>query len=710
MNALSNIKCNRTTLIILGLCLVLAGPAMLLWASRAPVALPDGGGPDALMDQMEVERISHAQLPHATLRPEGFSPFGQAFKNGPARAQGEATGLLRMNIGDLDPKNPEALLSSLPAELRLGEKEKIGLGPKGSLTPGLNYAMLSREALSSKSLDAIFEGIRTSARIISVGQNSTLMLYVAAGQIGQLRQNQDVAYFQAVPAGDKIALNTARTPLIESARATDPNLLLEVALVPGSDFADARQEISRVPGIVDVADYGPGGSTLLVRADYKALGRLARVKDVLYLQESLEKMTLNARNVPAVQVGTDQLSNQARPFDDAGLDGGGSGALLCTQSPVRTCATNNDCTNNSQCVAAGNPTACCTGAGTGTCTGPFPGGVCALQKYNNGTAAVPPQIVGVLDNGISADTPSFAHTATLVTDGTHPFGPAHRKIHSIIAVRDNGSDCDSILHGSGSHGNIVASVIGAWPTGVGAFPSRSGIGSASVPRNSNLDGVARGARIIVSDIADSSRCTFNSLVERGGNVDPGSLATRLAELICPKTGGAGACANITGGGTEVHLAVTPFGAPDNFSTIQFQQNDGKYLQESADIDTFLYNNRDFLVFGPAGNSGVLISSSRPDFWTPRVIPDMFDGTDLDDCIQPPNGSCDPALFTPRPIQIPPPMTAKNIVTVGVTRADEDTFFKNFDNLANMATYSSRGPATKESRRMAPVLRSGSWGG
>ena len=147
------------------------------------------------------------------------------------------------------------------------------------------------------------------------------------------------------------------------------------------------------------------------------------------------------------------------------------------------------------------------------------------------------------------------------------------------------------------------------------------------PRNSNLDGVARGARIIVSDIADKSRCTFNSLVERGGNVNPGSLATRLAELICPKTNGTGACSGITGGGTEVHIAVTPFGAPDNFSTVQFQGNDGLYVQQSADIDTFLYNNRDFEIFGPAGNSGVLISSSRPDFWTPRVIPDLFDGTD-----------------------------------------------------------------------------------
>src|SRR5437899_2848082 len=171
------------------------------------------------------------------------------------------------------------------------------------MTPGLNYAMLSPQALSSKSLDAIFEGIRSSARIISVGQNSTLLIYVSAGQIGQLRQNADVIFFQAMPPGDKINLTTARTPLIEAARAVNPNLLLEVALVPGSDAAAARQEISRVPGVGDISDYGPGGSALLVRADYKALSKLARVKDVLNIQENMEMMALNARNVSAVQVG-----------------------------------------------------------------------------------------------------------------------------------------------------------------------------------------------------------------------------------------------------------------------------------------------------------------------------------------------------------------------------------------------------------------------
>src|SRR5439155_879084 len=140
---------------------------------------------------------------------------------------------------------------------------------------------------------------------------------------GRLRQDPDVAFFQAMPPGDKIALDTARRPLIEEARGADPNLLLEVALVPGSDVASVRGDLARLPGVVNVAEYGPEGSSFLVRADYRSVGRLARIPEVLSVQESLEMMTLNARNVPAIQTGSAQQTNEARPFDDIGVDGGG---------------------------------------------------------------------------------------------------------------------------------------------------------------------------------------------------------------------------------------------------------------------------------------------------------------------------------------------------------------------------------------------------
>src|SRR6266850_1792364 len=570
------------------LCL-LAGSILLrpsigpMWAANPRGGTSTDSGEDEtgrMLERLDAMESARLVVPAAFPRHEEFSPFGKAFKDGPVRVPGDARGHLRLNLGDLDPRNPEAFLAIPPAELRLGEKERIGLGPKGTLAHGLNYAMLSPQAASSKPLDSILEGIRESARIIGYLPNATLLVYTDSNGLGRLRQDPDVAFFLAMPPGDKIAIDTARRPLIEKARALDPNLLLEVALVPGSDAASVRDALTRIPGVVDVADYGPDGSSFLVRADYRSLGRLARIPEILHIQESLEMMTLNAKNVPAVQAGSAQETNQARPFDDIGVDGGGID-------------TNND-----------------------------------GQRINDGSDTVPPQIVGVLDNGISADTPSFSQTATQV--------------------------------------NVPGHIIG-------------------------------------SDIADRSRCNINSLVERGGNVDPGSLADRMAELICPRSGGTGACLGITGGGTEVHLAVAPFGAPDNFSTMQFQGSDGTYPQQSADLDTFLYNNRDFLVVSPAGNSGTLISSSRVDSWTPRVIPDLFDGTDTDDCIPAPAGSCDPAAFTRRNVQIPPPATAKNVVVVGATRSDESSFFKDFDNLANMATYSSRGPASRESLRMAPIV-------
>ena len=330
--------------------------------------------------------------------------------------------------------------------------------------------MLKPEAIAAKGLDAVLDGIRREVRtIIDYRANSTIVAYVEAGQIGRLRQNEDVGFFYAMPPGDKIDMTAGRRPLINRERAVDPIFLLEVAMVPDGGNQGARERLARVPGVIDVADYGVDGSSWLVRADHKALGKIARLPEVLHIQESLEMMQLNSRVPVMVQAGSAEDAHFIRPFDDAGVDGGGID-------------TNAD-----------------------------------GQRVNNGSDTVPPQLVGVIDNGISADTPSFSQTATQVGDVLHPFpSQVHRKVHSIIQFRDNGDDCDGVLDGAGSHGNIVASAIAAWPSGVGVFATRSGIGGGGQPRNANLDGVAKGARIIVSDVAGRALCTINSLVERGG--------------------------------------------------------------------------------------------------------------------------------------------------------------------------------------------------
>src|SRR5207247_1194286 len=270
--------------------------------------------------------------------------------------------------------------------------------PAGHLATGLSYAVLRPQAAASRELDSILDRIRESARIVGYLPNATLLVYADSSALGRLRQDPDIAFFLAMPPGDKIALDTARRPLIQKSRSLDPNLLLEVALVPGIDPASVRDVLTRIPGVVDVAGYGPEGSSFLERADYRSLGKLARIPEILSIQEMLEMMTLNAKKVPALQTGSAQETNQSRPFDDIGVDGGGID-------------TNGD-----------------------------------GQRVNDGSDAVPPQIVGVLDNGISADTPSFSQTATQVTAPGHPIGPVHRKIHSIITVRDNGNDGDEVLN------------------------------------------------------------------------------------------------------------------------------------------------------------------------------------------------------------------------------------------------------------------------
>src|SRR5262249_43371623 len=157
--------------------------------------------------------------------------------------------------------------------------------------------------------------------------------------------------------------------------------------------------------------------------------------------------------------------------------------------------------------------------------------------------------------------PSFSQTATQVRPGITNFGPAHRKIQAIQTVVDSGTSCDATLSGGTTHGNVVASVIAAYPSFFGVYASKSGLGGPTEPRSVNLDGVARGARIIMEDAATTAVCLINTLVEHGGNVSPGVIADRLNLSLCPGTGGTGACAGIVGGGPDAHLAVLPFGVP-----------------------------------------------------------------------------------------------------------------------------------------------------
>jgi hypothetical protein len=609
----------------------LAVPAAILYAGRLERRdQPDGDPLELALGQAEFARAGRLQLPPLTPPPQEFAPFGRPLA--PLRVRPEsAPGLLATNLG-MVPWDPDKddLRRTIPAPLRYGPGE-IESSARGTLHAGLNDLLLDEATVRERGADAVLASLAEHATILGSLPAGALLVQVRAEELHGLRGLPGIARTRAVEPYMKIDPALGTLPRLSPHEAANPALHATVTIVPGLDGEETRRRIEAIPGVSEVVAYTSEGAGYELRIDYRSVDRLTRLDEVMAIAPVLDFVLANAEIVPTVQAGSAEDASFERPFDRAGVDGGGID-------------TNGD-----------------------------------GMRLNDGTDGVPPQIVTITDNGISIDTPSFSQTATETTKVLIPIGAAHRKIHAIQNVTDSGTSCDGPLSGSSTHGHIVASVIAAYPSQFGVYATRGGIGGPTEPRSANLDGVARGARIIVQDAGTTAQCTINSVVERGGNVSPGSLLDRLN-------------AAISGGGTAAHLAVFPFGAPDNFSTIPNPNNsNGTYPQTAVDVDTFLYNNRDFMVFVPVGNNGGLLGSGRLGLAL-RVIPDFFDGTDEDD---------DPNF--PQPIQVSPPATAKNIVSVGGTTSDCFTFFGGTDCESSLVGYTSRGPATPQSLRMAPIV-------
>src|SRR6185295_2553359 len=134
--------------------------------------------------------------------------------------------------------------------------------------------------------------------------------------------------------------------------------------VPGRGGEAAVEALRRLDGVSEVAPEAGDDGGVPLRVRFDRVAPLARRDEVLAIEPVLDFVLANAENVPTVQAGSAEDASFARPFDAVGVDGGGID-------------TNGD-----------------------------------GERVNNGTDAVPPQIVTITDNGISIDTPSFSQTAT----------------------------------------------------------------------------------------------------------------------------------------------------------------------------------------------------------------------------------------------------------------------------------------------------------
>ncbi|HUD71821.1 MAG TPA: S8 family serine peptidase, partial [Dongiaceae bacterium] len=629
----------------IALLLAASGIALLLAGRPEPRDLGEGADPvERALARAEAGRFPALVPPAPTAPPAEFAVFGGR-RTALVEPGTAVRGLLPTSLGPAPwEAESDPLLAGLPEALRLSPAD-VHRGARGVARHGLNFVALDPDFVARSGADAAIAALGRHARIVASLPELVFEVWVEAPQINALLAEPAVAHVRAAEPAHRISPDLGALPRLSRHEAARADLLVRATIVPGLDDDALRHRIEAVAGVSEVTPDLFGGGYQL-RVDYREVARLARLDEILWIEPVYDYLLQNAEGVPTVQMGSAEDGNLVRPFDDAGVDGGGID-------------TNGD-----------------------------------GRRINDGSDTIPPQIVGVVDNGISLDTASFAQTRTQTVPPIQIDLPGtRRKVHAIQNAGDSGTSCDAPLSGGSTHGNVVASILSADASSLGARATRPALDGASAPLNLSLDGVARGSRILMEDAATTAVCTLNSLVERGGNVSPGSLLDRLNAAICPTTPpGSGTCATVgSGGGADLHVVVLPFGAPQNFGPVFQTVIIGSYPQEAADVDKFLYNNRDTMVVIPVGNNGGLVNNNRLGLMT-AVFPDLFDArTDND------------SPSDPHPLQVSPPSTAKNIVSVGSSLYDCITFFGSIDCETRPNGFTSKGPASAESLRMAPIL-------
>ncbi|PYT34331.1 MAG: hypothetical protein DMF52_13065 [Acidobacteria bacterium] len=664
----SSLKRRSLASAVLATALVFLGAFALLsfgtWAARDDDASARRNIDPAQMGEMEFARKVWKPTGHE--RPQGLSPL-EAIRPAWDVPSEKRKNMIDTALGFVEPERIADL--RLKAPLLAGAPGKrLGAGKRGEMAAGFNAIQISEAALRSRNMDDIAAELKTMGiKVHDYLESRALLVEVPQGKEEALARAGFVEAGMPWEALFRVDPLLGRTPMIQGSRAKSDDLDVIVVFFGGTGADEALREIEDVAGPHSAVPFSIDGLSYETTLHHSKVARLAKKERVRYIYERPETMLLNVETPTLAMVGNikENLPFQ-KPYHDVGVDGGGSGALLCTNNPSQACTTDANCTSPA---------------------------VCRLQRYNNGTAPVPPQIVAVTDNGISVDSVQFSQTATLTSDLSHPVGPAHRKIHFIQNAGDDGTSCDATLSGSGTHGNVVAGIIAGDGTSVGARVSKHTVNIRPKYENLEMDGIAKGARILLQDAAPSTLCIVNEILERGGNVSPGSLLTRLQLAICPKTGGTGACMNVTGGENEVHLHVLPFGVP-NFDLLLHNPEDGTYTQGSRDVDQFLVNNRDYMVFAPVGHEGTNVIQrffTNPNGLQRNLYPQLFDGS---------TGDNDPNI--PAPLQVSPPATAKDLISVGGHFQDFQTAFSG--NLEeNILNFTSKGPATAGSLRTAPLV-------
>ncbi len=260
-----------------------------------------------------------------------------------------------------------------------------------------------------------------------------------------------------------------------------------------------------------------------------------------------------------------------------------------------------------------------------------------------------PQYILIYDTGASYDAADLSHTRI---DPGYPVDPqvpnaAHRKIYLYKKSNSTGTDllsCDDLLSGSYSHGHVTsATALGNAtdvPDGYGA-PWYFTVTS----KNWKIDGVAKGAKLLF----------YDGYATPGGTTPTGFCDESIlsVDLYSAPSGG------LLGDGHTNNARIASFSWGST--------TDKTYGADPMDIDNFLFNKKDAMVFISAGNEGADTNDDQ--------VPD--------------------------PESIYAPSNAKNACVIGASYNANGTSAYNPE---SRAQFSSVGPTGSTSKpRIAPML-------
>src|SRR3989475_7273959 len=360
--------------------LLLLAPAVVNWAGRGGHQ-SQGQNSAAQMDERANQRWfrGHPRLT-AQPRPDGLTPFGRDFKPDTPR---DVRSLIATSIGYVNLKKPAAVLDGVPAEFKTQGPSFKSHG-KGGLQDGVNIIQISEASLNSMGYDAVASEAGKYGRVLGAVPDRGILVKGKAADLARLAAQPFVEATGVHYGAYRLDPLIGQMPLIQKSRATSPVLDLQVKLWRGEDAQAAKGRLQHLLGAENVSDYSMDGSVLRAKAKRSDLAKLADDESVEFATEVPEFM-LNNSEVPVILMigNTEESFNLARPVHELGIDGGGRGALLCPNNPLLSCTTDANCSV---------------------------GGLCRLQFFNNGTAQVPPQIVAVTRQRLTAGGGPFCQT------------------------------------------------------------------------------------------------------------------------------------------------------------------------------------------------------------------------------------------------------------------------------------------------------------